>query len=249
MSQSNELTGSQLMHLLEEVCAERLPLSLNCHVGSEWITCNSRFLTFNSSAQRLWVEYPSERKARGIGQLEARVGVAFKRGPRKYFFNSITNAYTAVTDTVGTRPPLALGLPSQITVLQRRLFERIEVPEDFDLRLDVYRPTPERTLDEHLLLATGHVSDVSVGGLGATVQPFKDSDLSANQPVVCVFSLDPETRPVQVQSRIRHQRLLKDGQVQLGIQFINPAPGPNGESVLKDLTQLTTKIFHMQKCK
>jgi c-di-GMP-binding flagellar brake protein YcgR len=131
----------------------------------------SRFLAMADDG--FWMECEPDQAALidELTRTEKPVGVSYKTGQLKTVFTAVVLGreveYRINADT--TVFAVRLKLPAEIKQMQRRQSYRVRVPEDFELRLEIWRIAPKWVLRDkpsNTLRVQAELVDLSTGGLG-----------------------------------------------------------------------------------
>jgi c-di-GMP-binding flagellar brake protein YcgR len=209
----------------------------------------SRFL--GETDQGVWVELiPAERVLIDSLIAESKpCGVSFKVGDQKISFLGkplqVEMEYRVNDQTV--LPALLLERPTDVKAIQRRNNYRVRVPQDCDLKLQVWRiPETVRVKDKPNRAAELSVKlcDISVGGLGVALHP-----IDGQPPKVLpgerlrVFLQNGESEAMIIEGRLRSSRPMPGSDVvQTGIQFKGLQEGMEGRQTLSELTAIIGEL-------
>ena len=189
-------------------------------------TYKSRLLGVRADAQTLVVEYPAGKAGRPAPDIdEGRLlGITFRRGARKHVFTSMVVGKDRVavsgTSQVGV---LLLRWPEEMQELQRRAYQRVDVPASWDIsvgfwpentRLSPRRPPPPPSLESTM-------TNLSAGGLAVTVPTDAAEDLILETVFACRFTPVKHHPPFHMHARLRHIDMSAEATTaMLGMQFV-----------------------------
>ncbi|UCG17592.1 MAG: PilZ domain-containing protein [Phycisphaerales bacterium] len=215
---------------------------LTCRRHDRWTTLKCAFVPHETLGHRIVVTHPlQEPPDQGQGlEVGQRVGVAFRRGHRKYLLSTVVE-----TPDPGTSPPtgtVVLRWPNSIHQIQRRVCHRATPPPGRTIHVQVRSghidndntPTPPGAP-----ILDGRVEDLSVGGI-RVLSPH-DPSLPADAPVICSFCIDPDTQPTTLNAVFRHRETRHD-RFSLGFQFVGLEARRDGPELLARLAAIVTRF-------
>ena len=226
MSLLRALAPEQRDQFIEQAAHEQALLTLALRIGSEWKTYKARLLELRQQPPSLVVEYPAGhagQKAPDLseGQL---MGVGFRRGQRKCLFTAMLIAKDRIAVAGNTQVGVViLRWPEEIQELQRRAYERVDVPAAWGIDVDFWpvgtRLSPRHTPPPELF--SGCLVNLSAGGIAVLVPPSSVDKSEVDTAYACRFAPVKHHPPFTVQALLRHQSPCdSSGQVSLGFQFL-----------------------------
>lgn len=164
-----------------------------------------------------------------------RVGVAFRRGHRKYVFSAAVEG----TDPDGT---LVLRRPAIIQQMQRRVYQRACPPPGRPISVTIWAGHVEDDAEHAPTgspLLQGEVEDLSVGGI--RVRASSCPVLPEGTAVACSLCLTSRGTPALVNALYRHGER-KNECFSIGFQFIGLETRADGTEVLSLLARTVTNF-------
>jgi hypothetical protein len=164
-----------------------------------------------------------------------RVGVAFRRGHRKYVFSTVVDS----TDADGM---LVLRRPAVIQQMQRRVYQRACPPPGRPIRVTIWAGHVEDDADQAPTgspLLEGELEDLSVGGV--RVRASSCPVLPEGTAVACSLCLTSRGAPALVNALYRHGERT-NACFSIGFQFIGLETRADGPEVLSLLARTVTNF-------
>jgi len=215
--------------ILREAVDNAVKVVLTCRGADGWQTLKTAFAVGVREDQCLRLT-PVEGPPLEAAQ---RVGVAFRRGHRKYVFSTVVEG----TDPDGT---LALRRPAVIQQMQRRVYQRACPPPGRSIPVTVWAGHVE---DEAAQTPTGapllqgEMEDLSVGGI--RIRASSCPRLLEGAAVACSVRLKPDGPTGLMNALYRHGER-RNACFSVGFQFIGLETREDGPQLLSLLARTVT---------
>ena len=188
-----------------------------------WCNLRSQLIRLDSEQSLLQILYPI-----GCGDAPPseiatgdEFGVAFRRGHKKCIFVSKVvlrrSDRTADGETVDT---LLIQVPHQICELQRRVYQRANVPPDRFIAVKVWQggvPSPSKP---SWPLCAGRIGNISAGGALVDIRSDQNPRLSVGDIVGLEITTTQGRKPMLIDAQYRHCTVTEPGRIGLGMQFL-----------------------------
>ncbi|MFW6153995.1 MAG: PilZ domain-containing protein [Planctomycetota bacterium] len=240
MAVQHPVVSERIRDILEISALRNTPLALTCRVDRTWQTFRSRFLGLREG--KLWIEYPQapagdERSAPTLA-TDQKVGIAFKQRHHKYVFTTGVAQVAACRLTPETTVrALRLTWPQRMRQLQRRVFHRVEVPQDRRVFVDLWEggveQEPPVALRDKLLLH-GHLVDLSIGGFQLRLLGDADPRFRVGTPLGAALLNADGAKPIKLDCQFRHTNA-DEFSTTLGVQIVGLNETAAGRKTLERL--------------
>lgn len=235
MANLQQLTTRQVDEALQAASQREVPATITIHSTGGWHNFHSRML--RCTGGHLWVELPSRDEEGQPRKHEFspadKIGVSFKLKHHKHMFTA-TVAAVETQDGPEHQPALKLCSPSRVHRMQRRVFERVDVPAQRVVRASFWlggvQAEPAGVTPEHPVWS-GRVINLSAGGFQLCM-PGDSCELEIGETVGVriIFGAGDETVYADAQFRHIHR---DPGDVKFGFQFVGLGQTPEGKQALE----------------
>lgn len=250
MAMLQNLDEAQIQQTLLEAAQKHVPVTLTVRGEQGWRNLHSRVLSVKDS--RLLLETPMQEDACGPHEFVPgeSVGISLKLRHYKHVFScEHMGMISLALNAALTVSALKLAMPAQMQRLQRRAFERADVPPNRIVRASLWlggRSAEPSGQAPHKPVWFGHVQNISAGGF----QVAMDCDLSGQMEegdlvgVRLAFGASAgET--VYTDAQFRHRASDDNGSL-LGFQFVGIAQSPEGRASLQLISDKVGEFQHAQ---
>ncbi|MBI9017132.1 MAG: PilZ domain-containing protein [Phycisphaerae bacterium] len=236
MRKKKYVVGMECKGLLETAMQKSLPLTITHKNGDLWQVHKSQIVDIQR--HRMVITEPQAQAGQTPVQWSpgSEVAVTFKKGYNKCVFVSrvITEEQYEVEPGVKTACML-IYCPEQIEKVQRRSFERTEVPSTENVVVTFW-PSNDASAKHY-----GKLVNLSAGGIGVTMPEQDVPNFHADQQCDIQFVAMPGQEPIVAQGRFRH--VARDSGVGLpivGFQFIGLELSDQGRSTMRRIGRIVT---------
>lgn len=234
MTKRKFVAGMACRQLIDDVIGRRVPLTLTNKDGDAWQVYKAYFL--QRDGERLFISQPMPDS--GDGGLEPAAGqvvaVSFKKGYNKCLFVTCIIRAESIRDETGQIVPvLSLRMPQQVEKVQRRAFNRADVPADLEVAVTL---TPTGDGGETV---EGWLSNISAGGLAVLVKEDTGRTLREDQQFKAKFTPMPGQGEIEVQVRLRHtESANRDNLYLLGLQMMGLEMSEEGRHTVRQIARI-----------
>ena len=246
MATLQELNHQQMNEAIRAGAERNVPATVTIRADESWRNLQSRLITLRD--EHLLITMPRGDTGRWSHSFSPadKIGLSFKLKHHKHIF-SATVAGTAHDDGAEpSEPMLSLCWPTRMHRLQRRVFLRVDVPENRIVRASFWlggsEAEPAGTSPDRPVWS-GRVSNLSAGGFQVFTDPEAARALEVGEPlgVRLVFGAGRDT--VYADAQFRHVEH-RGEQTLAGFQFLGLAHSSKGRQALQ---VITTKVSQFQK--
>ena len=229
--------GLECKNLLEVVLDKALPLTItNKTDDNSWHVFKSNLLSIH--AGRIEITQPVSKADNCAMEAVAgqEIAVTFKKGYNKCLFVSrvISQSQFELPDTTVVSS-ITLYRPEQIEKIQRRAYDRTEVPSDEPVIVTFWASDDRKKTYQAELL------NISAGGVGIRMPESDMPQWQDNQQCDMHFVPLPGQEPIVTQGRFRHNtEVSRDGNVSVGFQFVGLELTEHGRSLLRRIGRIVT---------
>ncbi len=243
--------GFEAKRLLEHALRKRTPLTITTQEKEQWQVYRAWLLAIQPN--KLIFTSPNEHRADIPLKTTpgSEISVSFKKGYNKCIFktrvigpcefakdtnntnnsHSVNCAKNANTNS-DTVQALAVYKPEQLEKIQRRSYDRAELPADFSVEVTFWaNNNPNVTWQGKLL-------NLSAGGTAIEVDVRNRPNLKENTYCYLEFAPIPEQSKITVQARFRHQTdVLTRKRCIVGMQFVGLEADEQGLRTLRRISR------------
>jgi c-di-GMP-binding flagellar brake protein YcgR len=245
-----ELRNEQINEALAGAVERHVPLTLTVRSGGRWVNIRSRAILVRG--QHFIIELPTMEDHQTPYELAPaeKCGVSFKLKHHKHIFSATVVGLERVRLKDQTEVVVAcLCSPTQMQRLQRRAYERVDVPANRIVRASVWlggmEAEPAGTSPERPVWS-GRVLNISAGGfqMRTTKEAPLAVDVNDIVGVRLVFGTGQET--VYADAQFRHAQ--PDGSMSLlGFQFVGLAESIEGQATLQFITTKVSEFLRAER--
>jgi len=232
---------SESLELLREAIAKQLAAVISLPVGDSFRHFKTRFLSQGEGIFLVQAIAAEPALLEKLAAENAHVGVAFRDGGNKVIFTS------SLASTIATQPPdmLAIKFPRDAHVIQRRNSYRVSVAEDSQVEVRVWKIPDHAILRDRPSAAFeigATLTDLSVGGLGLSLETTGEPMVSLNQRLRVLLHFGDEE--ALLDARVRHTHDRPDKTQQVGAQFKKLENDLEGRQTQSKLSAI---VAHLQR--
>ncbi len=243
MNQPYRLNPAQRDEYLLEAISAHVPATVSCQLADGWATLKSRMLGLGGTGRQIVIEYPMPGANTPPEIVEGQnIGVSFRRGHKKYVFNTMVAARCRFAVDGAETEAIRLAHPLIMFELQRRVFFRAPVPAHLSVPIEVWRTTESDPNGTQSKRWTGKMVDISAGGVSVSLPTEADPDWPADAAVECAFSIEPETPALTISGRLKHVGRTENARVRLGVHFVGLEATAEGRETLGHVLRLIRRL-------
>ncbi len=238
-----ELSQRQIQDSICEAMNKRVPLILSHRQGEVWVSSQSQILRVLQD--RLYLAYPQTQyqdEPPPVFQPDTLVGVSYKIRHHKHIFNvAVQGISDLAVDGRETRI-LCLNLPAEMQRVQRRAFERAEVPRNRSV-LATFCQGNLPGQAPNTVTWEGWMVNISAGGFQVRLPAHGSPELEVGDIVEVRLDLGQEYQPIQAKAQFRHAISDERGVMRMGFQFVGLNESRQGREILSRLGDIASD-FH-----
>jgi len=249
--------------VLQLVIEKKIPAIMSYLSRGKWHA--ARISPVNLGADRFYVEVSPRRRPCPINvQLSQPVGISLKYGYGKLVFEAtVVSLELPSGNQSGGR--IVLSVPSQIEMVPRRSYFRVNVPESLKVNVTIWHrchtdgvpssnsseghpvfPPEQRVSPEHYW--QGRLIDISAGGAQVAVDSDKEPDFKKGQFVGLRFTPMPYETPLMFNAQIRNiLPTADDNIVCFGLQMVGLEASAEGRAILHRLCNVVERYYQMSQ--
>jgi c-di-GMP-binding flagellar brake protein YcgR len=231
MSPTQQFTDRRRDQILEQVVVRGVHAVLSHHAATGWRTYKAAFVTGSRMSNMLSVRLfgPQIAAAELFPAPGDRMGVTFRLNHRKCVFNTLVESLQSDPDRI----VLCLRWPDHLQQLQRRSFERVEVPRGRVIAVRFWQETPDATNRD---VRHGQLENLSAGGMRIRIS--RDFDVRIGDAYKCVFAPRPGAPSMILDTRVQHKESVDEGRASVGLQFLGLEATAEGQRTLDRLARI-----------
>jgi len=246
MPSLQNLDSSQIGRIVKDAVERRIPATLTIRRDKGWLTLHAQFLACQRG--QLLLELPAGPKSSPPPLKSAeKIGLTFKLKHHKHICQvTVTDARRVRFDDGRELPVLSLPVPAQMQRLQRRAFQRVEVPANRVVRasfwLGAHQDEPAGAGGERLVWI-GRVINFSAGGCRLLAEASAGDVLEIGDAVGLRLSFAVGQQAVYADAQLRHIETDADKAL-LGFQFLGLDQTAAGQ---RTMDILAAKVVEYQR--
>ncbi|MGC9455570.1 MAG: flagellar brake protein [Phycisphaerae bacterium] len=238
-----DLTIGEISEALRGAAEKDVPVTLTVRESDRWGTHRSRLVSVGDTHLVLQMPVPGE----GVPPHEfvpaEKAGLSFKLRHHKYICTVTVVGQIGDFDNTG-EPAMRVCWPTWMQKMQRRAFQRAEVPLGRFARASFWAGSsdaepvnegPERPV------WTGRIKNISAGGFQMIADPAVTDAVEMGEPVGVRLSFGTARSPIYVDAQVRHVAPADDGTL-VGFQFVGLGQSEQGRRVLQEITSAVTEF-------
>lgn len=244
MPNLQELDNDQINEAIQGAAEKRIPVALTCRKKDGWVIFHSRFVALQGQHILLAMPRDDDGEPRQF-ELADRVGLSFKYRHHKHICSATV---AGLVDRPGEEDTQVLSVisPTKMHRLQRRVYQRVTVPESKIVRASFWSGGQDSEpigSGADLSVWTGTVDNISAGGFQMVCHDYTGPELQLGDAigVHLTFGLGRESCFADGQFRHFEQR---DDLVILGFQFVGLAQSRQGRAALQ---MISSRVSEFQR--
>ncbi len=226
--------GQECRELLQQAAEKRVPMTLTRRVDNTWQVYKTQFLAIQGNRLLFSEPIPDENVCPmelASGQV---VAIAFKKGYNKCLFTTrVVGQEQYELESGELVPGMKVFAPQQIEKIQRRTYNRAEVPESEEVLVTMTRENGKSW--------QGKLFNLSAGGIGVVVTNDQQPELGENEIHQVSFKPMADQRPIEVEVRFRHADMIEGtDRVMLGFQLLGLEATEEGRQVIRRIGRIVS---------
>jgi len=237
MTNLKDLPCPQIDEAVRSALERRVPVAITFQSDKSWWSVHSRIVHIQDA--HILLEFPRTQDGQAVPALQPadRAGVSFKLKHHKHIFTAtVVGVEEAVAPEDG-QPIRVLRIcgPTKMLRLQRRMFQRVDVPANRIVRAAFWMGgcanEPAGTSPERPVWS-GRVVNLSAGGFQVATSDQVGASLEVGDNVGVRIAFGAANETVYSDAQFRHLEVV-NGQRQLGFQFVGLAHTTEGRDALQ----------------
>lgn len=191
--------------------------------NDRWCSLRSQFLRFDPDQNLLQIAYPVPTADSPPAEVVPgdRLGLSFRRGHKKCIFLSLVVMRRPDTTPEGIAiDTLLIRVPGQVRSLQRRAYQRVDVPGDRFIAVKICQGGPCAVGETAWPLCSGRLGNISVGGILVDVRADQNPRLGVGDTVGLEITASQGLPPLLAEAQYRHCTITGPGRIGLGMRFL-----------------------------
>ena len=249
MSAFQELRELQIDEAIRTAVDKGIPVTVTVQSEGEgsWINLHSRLIARQD--QQLLIEPPTAEQGEPARELSPsdHIGVSFKLKHHKHIFNTVVLGKGWRGGEAGSSEALAISAPTRMQRLQRRAFQRVDVPPGKIVRGSFWlggRRAEPKGADPGCPIWAGGVTNISAGGVQMQVDPQVTHVLEVGDVVGLRIVFGAGEAAVYADAQFRHYDDFGDRAV-IGFQFVGLAETSEGQHALRIIMDRVQQYGHL----
>lgn len=239
-----EIRNNQINELVALAVEKQTPLTVTLRVDRHWMNLHSRLLAIQNG--RVVIEFPWTHEG-GQPEMTERdvIGLSFKLKHHKHIFSSMVLAGGSMDVEGQPVRTLELEWPTRMQRLQRRAYERVDVPSNRIVRGSFWlggREAEPAVVTTRSPVWTGKVANLSAGGVQLVCDAAVAESLEVGDAIGVHLSFGAADQVYYADAQFRHIEVI-DGKVVMGFQFVGLDQTSEGRSTLR---MISLKVAEFQ---
>lgn len=248
MSVIQDLSKKQILECLSEAIRRGVPATMTCRVGSDWQNLHTRMI--HQAAEGLWLAYPTS--ATGpVPEIAAglAVGLSFKLKHHKHIVNTTVEEVAVLELGDGQKgPALRVPVPYRVYRVQRRAYNRVEVPRNRSVLATFWRGGLPAAAQANQMGLTWEawVTNVSAGGFQVRLSGRNAPELEVGDLFGVRIDLGQDFKDVVINAQFRQQHDDERGVTYQGFQFIGLHESSRGREMLRRIAGVVCEFQRLE---
>jgi len=248
MSDGTILDAPSVMASLTWAAQRQSPVSVSLMTEGGWHSLRSNLLRYDPQQGILQIIYPIALTTMAPPEMNVgqELGISLRRGHKKcVFVCRIVLRRLDRTDDDKPVDTLLLRALEEVRELQRRVYQRVIIPRERVIPCKLWQNGLPNREAMAWPLCTGHLANVSLGGVLLDIAGDQNPRLSVGDLVGVEIKPQSEAKTLQVEAMYRHCLVSGPMRIGLGLQFIgleHDRPGRSSISELADFVKWARRL-------
>ena len=245
MPNLQELDNDQINEAIGGAADKRIPVSVTLHQLDGWVICHSRFVALDGPHILLELPRADSGEPHEFTPAE-RIGLSFKYRHHKHICSATVAELAPLPGSDDPTPLLSVVSPTRMHRLQRRVYQRVAVPETHIVRASFWlggREAEPLGAAADLAVWSGSVENLSAGGFQMICQDYTGPELQVGDSVGVHLLFGVGADSCLADAQFRHFDL-REGVSHLGFQFVALAQSRHGRAALQ---LISAKVSELQR--
>ncbi len=246
MSYVNELTNEQINEVISLAAEKQVPVSITIRAGERWVNYRSRAIAADDAHLILQMPIPDGLEEPIEFHRAQQLGLSFKLKHHKHIFASRV-AEVNLPGTEAGMTAISVCQPTRMQRLQRRAYERVDVPPGRIVRAAFWlggcEAEPAGTTPETPVWS-GRVTNISAGGFMVQTADRLEDAIGIGDIVGVRISFGADVETVYADAQFRHMEENGEGFTLLGMQFLGLGQSEERKNALSLIVGKVTEFQH-----
>jgi len=223
MSHGTLLAQAGRRSVLQWAVQRKTAINVSLLTDDCWHSLRSHLIHFDPDQGLLQIAYPISSSDGPPPELPPgeQLGISFRRGHKKCVFVSpVIMRRTDTTSTGKRMDTLLVRVPREMRELQRRAYQRIDVPPDRFIAVKLWQGGLTSPDETSWPLCAGRLTNVSVGGILVDIRVDQNPRLSVGDIVGLEITVTQGQTPLLAEAQYRHCTMTGSDRIGLGLQFL-----------------------------
>ncbi len=231
--------------ILDWAVERRAGITVSLLADGQWCNLRSHIIRLDAQEGLLQIIYPISVDTMAPPEIAPgeKLGISLRRGHKKCVF--VSPVLMRRMDTTGEGDPidtLIVRAPKEVRELQRRLYQRVTVPDDAFIAVKLWLgglPSGDETTWP---LCAGRVANASVGGLLIDIRADQNPRLGVGDVVGVEITSVQGRPPLLADAQYRHCVMIGPGRIGLGVQFVGLEHNLPGRSTISQIAEFVKSL-------
>ncbi len=249
MPNLQELDNDQINEAIHGAADKRIPIVVTSRLDDGWVIFYSRLVAMEGT--HLFLEPPrSDADEQHDFTPADRVGLSFKYRHHKHICSATVAGWTTHAEQDGGESPvLCVICPTRMHRLQRRVYQRVSVPEGKIARASFWLgggETEPAGTSTDIAVWPGTIDNISAGGFQMSCPGYAGPSLQVGDAIGVHLSFGIGRERCFTDAQFRHLEVI-DGVAHLGFQFVGLAQSRQGRAALQMISAKVSEFQRMQE--
>lgn len=238
MSRGNLLDLDSRQSVLQWAAERQTAITISLLSEERWCNSRSQLIGFDPQQSLLQIAYPIASAGDPPPEIVPgeQLGISFRRGHKKCVF--VCPVIMRRLDTTEDGQPadtLLIRAPQQMRELQRRAYQRIDLPPDHFIAVKVWQGGLPSSGETCWPICAGRVGNISVGGTRVDIRVDQNPRLGVGDAVGLEITAAQGLPPLLAEAQYRHCTMTGPDRVGLGLQFLGLEHDLPGRSSITEI--------------
>lgn len=209
--------------ILSWAAERQTPITASLLTEGRWCNLRSHFVRYDIDRNLIQIVYPISVDTLAPPEIAAgeELGISLRRGHKKCIFVTTVMMRSMDKSADGqAMDTLVVRGPKEVRELQRRVYQRITVPQDRFIAVKLWQGGLPASDTSTWPLCSGRLDNVSVGGILVDIRSDQNPRLGVGDLVGVEITESPGRPPLLAEAQYRHCVLRGPGRMGVGLQFL-----------------------------
>lgn len=223
MNHANTLNEQSVRSILAWAAERQSPISASLLTEGRWCILRSQLMQYDPAGHALKILYPfvAEEGRQPEITIGQELGISLRRGHKKCVFVCRVLMRQSDHSDSGQRVDcLILRAPRQMRELQRRVYQRVIIPEDRFVAVRLWQGSLPSQGEPCWPICSGRAANISLGGVLVDIRSEQNPRLGVGELVGVEITHMPSKPPLALEAQYRHCLMTGPERMGLGLQFL-----------------------------